>query len=276
MPVKPRRPHRLSLYVCSVQHPMAEVAMIETAYAQHSDSTPLLLREDFAGTSAVAMAWVASDPDRQAMAIERHGPTARWAAKRCVGTLGQRADDLHIVEADVHAVPGPKVDVTAVLNFSLCELHTRKALVGYLKHSRKGLRPDGMIYLDLFGGPGSQRVGTQTRRHEEPIDPCTGERLAAFDYQWEQRAFDASRGRIDCRVHFGFDDGHVMSSAFRYDWRLWTPAEVWEALDEAGFRNVTVWCDRYDEDAGSSDGVYRPVKALPTREDWVVYITATR
>ncbi|QDU72306.1 class I SAM-dependent methyltransferase [Mucisphaera calidilacus] len=264
-----RYPHRLALYRAAVQHPLAEVAMIERAFVRTSERCPLLLREDFAGTAAVSGAWVASHPERQAMAIERHGPTARWARREAARSLGDQAEDLHVVTADVHEVGSPRVDAIAVLNFSLCELHERVALLAYLRHARKGLLGGGMILLDLFGGPGAIRPFTQSRRITPPD-------LPAFDYHWEQRRFDAASNRIDCRIHFGFDDGHTMRSAFRYDWRLWSPAEVREALAEARYENITVWCDRYDSATHRSDGRYRPVRSISPREDWIAYVTATR
>ena len=49
-----------------------------------------------------------------------------------------------------------------------------------------------------------------------------------------------------------------------------------ELMLEAGFKRAEVWCDRFDLDAGTSDGVYRPTRRMPAREDWVAYVVGVR
>ena len=167
----------------------------------------------------------------------------------------------------------------AALNFSVFEYHSRDALRAYFKSARRSLRKRGVIVFDVFGGPGAMRVSEQ-RRDVVPskADAITdGEPIpSAFGYRWEQRAFDAVSGRIDCRIHFDLDAKTTRASAFRYDWRLWTLPELVELLGEAGFAEPTVWCDTYDEQAGQSDGVYRPMPEMSAREDWVAYVVARR
>jgi len=250
---KAKRPHRLELYEHAVQQPWAEAALLGRMYeAMNAGQVAGLLREDFAGTCAVAAAWCESHPERQAMAIDNHGPTLRWAVRRTAGV-----EDLHLVEADVMAVGSPKVDVTAALNFSTLVYHDEAALLAYLRHARKSLRPGGVFVMDLFGGPGAQRRRTQTR-------PADG-----FTYRWEQRSFDAMTHRIDCRIHFELSDGREMKSAFRYDWRLWTPPEVLALLRQAGFGRIEVWGEK-------KNGRFSPAKRLPAAEDWVIYFVAQR
>lgn len=272
---KTRRPHRLELYQHAVQQPGAAVALLDRVYRKFNDGEgPALLREDFAGTCAVAAAWCESHPERQAMAVERHGPTLRWAACR-VGEV----EDLHLIEADVMAVASPRVDVTAALNFSTLTYHTEDDLLAYLRHARKGLRPGGVLVVDLFGGPGAQRIGVEDR-------PADG-----FVYHWEQRAFDAVSHRIDCRVHFTLDDGHQVRSAFRYDWRLWTLPELTRLMGKAGFETVQVWAEgggaggksfvgkRASHKDSGGGGRIGPVKQLSGQavgEDWVVYVVGQR
>lgn len=267
-------PHRLDLYRLAVQHPEAEVRFLLRACAHHNgdDAWPTRLKEDFAGTAAVAAAWVALDEDHRALAVESHGPTLRWAERRWRRALGERAQDLHLVEADVLSVDRPKVDLVAALNFSTFIYHDRAALHRYFRAARRSLRPGGVIVLDAYGGPGAERLTTQQRRVTP--DPDTG--VEPFDYAWEQRGFDALTRRTDCRIHFTLANGRRLASAFRYDWRLWTLPELTELLREAGFDAPTAWCDRYDAAQGTSDGLYRPITALPAREDWVAYVTARR
>jgi len=132
--------------------------------------------------------------------------------------------------------------------------------------------PGGLLVLDVFGGPGAMRTGIQ-RRTVTPLD--ADEPIPPFTYEWEQRSFDALSGRVDCRIHFDLP-GRRLNNAFRYDWRLWTLPELLDCLEEAGFSRTEVWCDRYDPRQGHSDGIYRPIKSLPAREDWVAYVVGCR
>lgn len=262
-------PHKLALYRAAVQHPPAEVAFLHRAYRHYSKRDPLLLKEDFAGTAAVACTWVGIDEDHQAMAVDSHGPTLRWAAKEAERELGERAGDLHFVHADVLAVASPKVDVVIAMNFSAFVYHDRKSLTAYLKNARKSLQNGGIFILDAYGGPGALRPQSQKR------ESMTREGIA-FEYVWEQRSFNAVTGKVDNRIHFNFAGGRSVQNAFRYDWRLWSLAELRELMLEAGFAKAEVWCDRFEAKKGESDGVYCPVKHVDEREDWVAYVVGVR
>ncbi len=273
--------HRLALYERAVQHPVAEVAFFDRVWRRAQPrrpsgaprAAPLLLREDFAGSATVARAWVGSHPQRQAMAVEQHEPTLHWAWRAAQRQLGQRADDLHLVCGDVVTTRGPRVDVVAALNFSTFIYHEVNPLIAYFRAARRALKPGGVLVMDMFGGPGAQRVGTQRRRVDAP--GAVGSAAPAFTYLWEQRRFDALSHRIDCRIHFKCP-GRRIVNAFRYDWRLWTLPELTDAMAQAGLARPTVWCDRYDPVRSRSDGRYRPVRRLPGREDFVAYVTAHR
>lgn len=251
-------PHPLDLYRLAVQHPLAEVALIEHAWAYHHGeaSDPMLLREDFAGTCAVAHAWVCSDADRQAMAVELHEPTAQWASERF------NDPDLHIVRADVMAVDEPAVDVTVALNFSVLIYHEVAAMKDYLSQACRGLNPGGLLILDLFGGPGLDQPSIQTRA----VTPDEGG-FEPFTYRWEQRRYDPQTQRIDCRIHFELGDGTRLDEAFAYDWRLWSPAQIMGLSLEAGFEDAGFWWSDPSE-----PGRYQPVHAVPQGQDWVGYV----
>ena len=268
----PRRPHKLLLYRHAVQHPAAEVAFLQRAYAHYNRrAAPTRLREDFAGTCAVAAEWVLMDQNHRALAVESHRPTARWAERHIIEPMGERERDLVLVEDDVLAVTGPKVDVVAALNFSVLIYHERGSMLGYMRHARRCLRSGGMLVLDLFGGPGAMRVGSQTRTVKQEESG-----LRPYRYTWEQRKFDALTQRIDCRIHFDYPDCARYEGAMRYDWRLWTLAELTGLAIEAGFQWAEVWLDRDTPHQGGRDGRYRPVRSIPNREDWVAYLIAGR
>lgn len=268
-PVKQSLPHKLALYRAAVQHPPAEVAFLERAYRHYHRRDPLLLKEDFAGSAAISMVWVASSDEHQAIAIDSHAPTVRWASKQTALWLGDRADDLHLVHADVMSLTSPKVDVVAALNFSALIYHDRAALLAYFRNARKSLAPAGIFVIDIYGGPGALRPQSQHRqaRTEDGL---------LFDYCWEQRKVNAVTGRVENHIHFTFDDGRAMRSAFRYDWRLWSLPELLEIMHAAGFAKAQVWCDKFDAKTGQSDGTYRPTSHIEPREDWVAYVIGVK
>jgi SAM-dependent methyltransferase len=239
---------------------MAEVALLERMWRQgqpKSAAYPATLREDFAGTCSVASAWCMSDPHRQALAVERDLRTLRWAERRHRELLEE--DRLYIVLSDVMDFAGPRVDVVCALNFSICEWHTRSDLLAYLRHARRRLNPAGIVVINLYGGPGSERPGTQHRPFL-----LDGRRM---QYHWQQRSFDPLTRRAVNAIHFE-KQGPITRNAFRYDWRLWTLPELGEAMHEAGLE-PSAWMD-----AGRG---YRAVKRWDGEgRDWVGYVVGRR
>ncbi|MCC5829315.1 MAG: class I SAM-dependent methyltransferase [Phycisphaeraceae bacterium] len=281
-----RRPDRWRLYEQAVQHPEAEVAFFERAWRLRATDggspTPAsLLCEDFCGTAEVARAWMLLGEDRRAVAID-HDPRVLKRAWRawCAhfrrlrdaglepGDSLDRQADLHLLCADVMQAKIPPVHIIAALNFSILTFHQRQSLRAYLRHARRRLLPDGLLVMDLFGGPGAMMPGTVWRR----VEPSDGS-IEPFDYGWEQRTFDAATGRIDCRIHFRFDDGTTMRSAFRYDWRLWSPADMVEMCLAGGFRRAQIHSDLV---GGQRTGRFRRTRSMPNAREFVVYIVAQR
>jgi SAM-dependent methyltransferase len=301
-----RGPHRLDLYRLAVQHPPAEVSFLMRAYGHyHPQQQPTRLKEDFAGTCAVAAAWVGLDENHRALAVEAHGPTVRWARKWTKGLLAERAEDLHIVQADVMQMTRPQVDVVAALNFSTFIYHEREDLRGYFQVARRSLRKGGVLVVDAYGGPGAMRVGVQKRTVEAEADGAMGR----FTYEWEQRSFDPVTQRTQCYIHFEFAGGQRVQSAFVYRWRLWTLKELCEVMIEAGFSRAEVWASggpaprscasrsakqrfaAQDESlrrtragvpgagvpgAGVPGARFVPVKRMEAQEDYVAYVVGVR
>jgi len=259
----------LDFYRHAVQHPLAEVQFFETAYEHHNglDSTNdlLLLREDFCGTAAVASAFIASDPNRQAVAIDFDTKTLAWANASAATELGDRTQDLHLIESDVLTFFGPRVDCICSLNFSTLIYHNRASLRKYFLHAKRCLNPGGILVMDLFGGPGAMTPKTQTQTIE-PDDLS----MPAFTYQWEQRSFDPGTGYIDCRIHFHIDKQKIQD-AFTYAWRLWSPVDWLELLTECGFAAPTLWADTDDQ-----PGRFLPGASLASRDEFTCYVTAQK
>ncbi|MEM1355116.1 MAG: hypothetical protein AAGH88_09550 [Planctomycetota bacterium] len=260
-------PNPLDLYRLAVQHPLAEVDFIEKAWGHYrgAESEPVLLREDFAGTAAVAAAWVQSgrgaEPTRRAFAVELDPVTATWAQD----TWCELGPDLQIYISDVIEMHTAPADVTVALNFSVLIYHDQAALLGYLRHARAMLDERGLLILDLFGGSGS-RVAQARRIQTRRIVPDEGA-FDPFDYAWEQREYDPMTEKIDCRIHFTLADGMELNDVFVYDWRLWRPEAVIELARQAGFQQAELWADTPDQ-----PGRYVPLARDPVAEDWVGYL----
>ena len=193
-----------------------------------------VLREDFAGSGALARAWAAAYGP--AIAVDADAAPLR----RCAGLPRLRA-----VVADVRACRR-RADLIAATNFPIGYWHTRRDLLAYLRHARRCLRPGGLFVCDTYGGSDAFTPGTATRRLRGP----RGERIT---YEFEQREANAATGRVLNALHFvvaraapgaagraGPPRPRRYRDAFLYDWRLWSIPELRDAMDEAGFDSVEV------------------------------------
>ncbi|MFN0011036.1 MAG: hypothetical protein ACKVS8_05255 [Phycisphaerales bacterium] len=278
----------LELYRWAVQDPDTHAAVLGAMYESvRPRLRPVVLREDFAGTSAESVAWVALKPRHRAVAVDLDGATLDWARRRAARLLGPRAADVQFVQGDCLAVGPPAVpaaDIISVLNFSILYLREADVLAAYLRSALANLAPGGVLVFNVFGGPLATTVGT-TRHAVEPNPRSAAETaIPPFHYGWEVRSFDAASGLIDCRIHFEIDDAAApggvnhLRDAFTYDWRLRSVAELTDACRRAGFSSVQVWRHTYDASKGAK-GVFlgriepRTLEALDT---WTAYIVACR
>ena len=260
----------LLLYREAVQAPAAEVQFLSRAWAHaHPGWSPTRLREDFAGTAAVAAAWVALSDDHRAVAVEHDPVVCRRAAELAQDTLGPRAEDLLLVEDDVRTAQTPAVQVVAALNFSALGFHDASTMGDYLQAAAAILEPGGVLVLDLFGGPAAERSSAQSR-------PITDGPAEGWTYTWRQVSFDPATRRIRCAIDFTSPDGERMTDAFEYDWRLWPPTELVALAVDHGFADAEIWCDRWDPRAGRSVGRHQPVDPSELerddRPDWAAYL----
>lgn len=280
----PAGPDILELYRWAVQDPETHVAVLIQMYSRLRDGLhPTILREDFAGTAAESVAWVASDKTRTAIATDRDRATLEWAQRRAARLLQSDTDRVQFVEGDVLDIVPPHVptaDVICVLNFSILYFHCRSALHAYFQHTRRCLAPDGILVFNVFGGPGAMRDSLDQR----PVRPAPRTPLEhappPFEYRWEQRDYNAVTGQLECHIHFVLDQAPTRTGttkvdrAFSYNWRLWTLPELLELVQSAGFSDVQVWRHTYDESRGR-DGVFLgPVTSITNEETWLAYIVA--
>lgn len=249
------------LYQWSVQDPEQEVEFAVKQYKRRRGRSARVLREDFCGTATVACQWVASHPKRTAMGLDLDQSTLAWAREYNLSRLGKDSGRVDLRNTDVRTVTNPKADVVLAENFSYYLLSEQSALVGYFQTVRQSLKPDGIFILDCYGGWESQQV--MKERRTVKCDKGT------FGYVWDQADFNPIDNRALCHIHFEFKNGKRLKKAFTYDWRLYTPGEVCDALKMAGFGKCQVYWD-VNENKDTSD--FRPRKRVPNSAGWIAYV----
>lgn len=259
-------PYRL--YQASVQDPLAEVAFIKSTFVALRGRAPGYLREDFCGTAAVTAAWVLDDAQGRAVGIDCDPRPLHWARQhQLAGCSPQQSSRLKLLQRDVQTLILEPVDTAIALNFSYWCFHARTQMRDYFAHVLKGLVADGVFFLDAFGGYDAFRELSE----ERPI----ADQDLSFTYVWQQERYNPVDSRLDCHIHFAFEDGSRLDRAFSYQWRLWTLVEIQELLLEAGFSKVIVYGQGWDEN-DEADGVFVPVRAMDADAGWICYLAALK
>ena len=255
---------RHELYELSVQEPAAEIAFIDRRYRELHGRAPAVLREDFGGTGFLSCEWVKHRTGNEAWGIDLCSKTMAWGKARHGArlTAAQRAR-MHWVKGDVRGGGSPPADVIAALNFSYFIFKSRAGLVEYFRAALANLKPGGLFVLDSYGGFQSFSVTKEERD------------LDGFTYVWDTERYNPINGDVLNHIHFRFPDGTELRKAFTYDWRLWTLAEIQEALVDAGFVRPAVYWEGTTKD-GEGDGKFRRATVGEACEGWIAYITAQR
>lgn len=251
------------LYERSVQNPDEEIRFIDRVFRREFGRRPQRLREDFCGTAYLSSRWVAARPENRAVGVDLHGPTLAWGRRHNLRPLGPAASRLDLVQGDVREVGGEPVDVLVAENFSWWTFKERSVLLDYLRHARSLLGRQGMMMLDVYGGPEAQVPQVEEREQD------------GWVYIWDQDAFNPITNEIRCLIHFRFPDGSELRRAFRYDWRLWSLPEVRDLLHEAGFRKTVVYWESTDA-KGEPSGIFRPGTQGDLAPAWIAYLLAYR
>ncbi|MBM3317732.1 MAG: class I SAM-dependent methyltransferase [Candidatus Eisenbacteria bacterium] len=255
-----RRADRHALYESAVQNPPADVGFMQRTFRQHRGRPPRILREDFCGTAAMCAAWVKAHQRNRAWGIDLDERTLNWGIRRHLLPLGPPAARVTLIRQDVLAPVDFKSDVIAAFNFSYFAFKDRDTLRRYFSAARAALVRDGILYLDLFGGPESMDL------REEQTE------LEGFTYVWDQAALNPITHEITCHIHFDFPDGSRLAHAFSYRWRLWQIPEVEDLLREAGFRRSMVYWEGTERKTGEGNGVYRPSRKGDNAPAFVCYL----
>jgi SAM-dependent methyltransferase len=222
------------------------------------------LREDFCGTASLCCEWVRVRDDRHAIGIDLDADVLDWGRRNRVARLADTARArVKLLHDDVRTVSTNPVDIACAFNFSYYCLKTRDELRAYFARVRDALTPEGLFFLDAFGGPDASELQKEKTR------------LKGFTYVWEQEVFEPVTGRLLCHIHFKFPDGSRIKRAFTYDWRLWTLPELRELLAEAGFSKTRVYWEG-DDGKGGGNGEFKEHATGEADWAWIAYLVAEK
>jgi len=252
------------LYEAAVQSVDTEVEFLEDTFKALRGREAISFREDFCGTASAACEWVRKQPNRFAIGVDNDPSVLEWGREHRVSRLPESdRPRVKLTEADVRTVQSDPVDIIGAFNFSYFMFKTRNDLRAYFERARDALNPDGVLFLDAFGGPESFEVQKEKTK------------LDGFTYIWDQAHFEPVTHHMICHIHFKFPDGSKLKKAFTYDWRLWTLPEIRELLLEAGFASARVYWEGEDED-GEGNGEFSESATGEPDLAWIAYIVAEK
>lgn len=253
------------LYEGSVQDPESELEFVSETFFEINGRHLLSLREDFCGTANTACHWVASGREHRAIGVDLDADVLEWGRVHHVERLSPDARDrIELLHGDVRSTKTAPVDAVLAMNFSYYLFTSREALRQYFEAALRALKPDGILFLDAFGGYEAHQELEERTEHDD------------FTYVWDQAEFNPINQHMTCRIHFEFPDGSELRNAFEYHWRLWVLPEVRELLLDAGFASATVYWEGTDEETGEGDGIYTASEQGDADAGWIAYIVARK
>lgn len=249
-------------YEKAVQNPSNEVNFLTEKFQELRGKEAFTLREDFCGTAAISCAWANVSPKHKSWGIDLDPDPIEYGKKVHWGKLPTASQKrMKYIEGNVLDSNSPSTDICFAFNFSYFIFKSRKDLLKYFKAVRKNLKPGGVFFLDVFGGPDSQTVMTDVIEHD------------GFDYFWDCQRFNPITNECLFAIHFKRDGEKKRKNVFTYDWRMWTMPELRDLMEEAGFKRTVAYWEDDDED-GDGNGEFYPSEKEDNCEAWVTYIAA--
>jgi hypothetical protein len=264
------RSDRHILYQRAVQCVEAEIDFVDATFKDLRKRTAVRLREDFCGTAASACEWVRRRPRNTALGLDLDQPTLDWGMKHNAAKLSPaQRKRLTLLNRNVKEPgdEGRRMDAILAMNFSWWIFKSRADLKAYFCTVRESLAPDGVFFLDIYGGWESLKEQSDRRQ--------VGGKKNGFTYIWQQTNCDPIHNTTLCYIHFAFPDRSRMRKAFSYDWRVWTIPETRELLAECGFQRTTVYWEG-DDDKGGGNGEFAPSEHGECCPSFIAYIVAER
>lgn len=253
------------LYQLAVQNPDYDAEFVYKMYKKLRKKPPQSMKEDFCGTFAFSCEWVKLNGENKAVGVDIDPVPLKWGRENNLEELEEEdRKRVQLIKGNVLDFSKPKVDIVCAFNFSYFIFRTREDMRSYFRTAYRSLKPDGVMFLDAFGG--SEAFLEQEERRK-----CNG-----FTYVWEQARYNPISAEMLCKIHFEFTDGTAMRNAFTYGWRLWTIKEIRELLTEAGFADVQIYWEGTDHKTGSGNGVFRKTEKGEACQAWIAYIVALK
>jgi len=277
-------PDRFECYELCVQSPRHVVGFLRALFLAENGSDPTVLGEDFSGTCAVSRRWCKELDGARAICVDLDRDALAWARARAAddGVANQirfvHADCFTEASASAHAAASNDpsrdlpCDVCFVGNFSFGYAHDRPTLVRYLSRTRQRLLrarmgfSGGVFACDTYGGASAFTLGGIERTHP-------GRRGEVIRYAWAHEHADPATAMVTNSISLRVErDGEIIAEyprAFEYHWRLWSIAELREAMLEAGFERTSVYLEV------SLAPAQAPTPATDPRQfksDWIVLV----
>jgi len=258
-----QRADRHVLYESSVQCVEAEIDFIDETYRKLRGRGARILREDFCGTTNTSCEWVRRRSDNVAYCVDIDPDVLRWGRQHHISALNRdQASRITLLNQDVLKAEPGAADVVLAMNFSYWVFKTRDSMKQYFRRVRRGLKRDGIFFLDAFGGYEAFQNLEESTEYD------------GFTYIWDQAEYNPITGDAVMYIHFSFPDGSRIERAFTYHWRQWTLPELTELLTEAGFRPTVYW--EGEDEKGEGNGIYSPSTQGGADAGWVAYIVAEK
>ena len=214
------------LYTLAFQNPAKDVSMLVDAFTKQLKLCPVVLREDFWGSFANCREWINSHPQNVAIGIDIDPEFAGFAHATRLMMPKDESDRFSHILGDVLDVALPSAHIVAALNSSFCVFKKRPQFKDYLRKCFQSFDATGMMALEVYCGADSQNIG------------CDEIEIGGHTAIWEQAKYDPTTSYCLNYIHFRLEDGTLIERAFEYDWRLWSPAECVDLLEEVGFEDI--------------------------------------
>lgn len=264
MSKKLTRDEKYVLYEGSVQNPAADIAFINREFKKIHDKAPLVLREDFCGTGAMACAWVAQSPAHKAHGLDLDMEPISYGVENHLFKLTEKEQTrMEYILGNVMDNYDFKADVIVAFNFSYFLFKKRADLVKYFSQVRKHLKKEGAFFIDLFGGTETRKPLEESNRHK------------SHTYYWDCDSYNPLTAEAQYYIHFKTHKDQVKhEKVFSYDWRMWDAKELQDVLIDAGFKSTHTYWEGVDKKDGTGNGVFKQSMKAENCESWVTYICA--
>ena len=254
---------KYALYEASVQSPETHIPWFVGVYQYLRRKYARKLREDFCGTFQLSTEWVKRNRKNSALCLDLDPEALDYGKKHHYSKLSrEQKTRIELRRQDVRSVTSPKADLIIGCNFSFFIFRERKVLVEYLKCGLQSLGKDGVMILELAGGPGM----TKTMKEQKTVHLSKKKKIV---YQWDQKSFDPIHNHGIYSIHFQLPNGQKVKDVFEYDWRLWSIPEVRDAMMEAGFKKTVVYWET--EHMGEGTGEFLPLEKGDNAFAWIAY-----